>query len=168
MKRVTAQAKKDKLISDLIRARGRLLDAARALTPEKRDEVFLGVWSTQDLLAHLAGWDFTNLAAARDILADKIPDFYAQHDRDWKTYNAHLVEEYKKDDFDEMIASVEASHRSLIDFLDTIAPEEFGKDRGLSVRGYKVTIARLLQAEIDDEEIHCRQIEEFASRSLPA
>lgn len=27
----------------------------------KKDEIFLGDWSVKDLLAHLVGWDYTNL-----------------------------------------------------------------------------------------------------------
>lgn len=37
------------------------LDAASSPSPERQDEVFLGIWSVKDLLAHLAGWDVTNI-----------------------------------------------------------------------------------------------------------
>lgn len=162
MKRATAQATKNKLISDLRQARQAILDVARSLPAEKQNEVFLGVWSTVDMLAHLAGWDFTNLAAAKDILADRIPEFYGYYDHDWRSYNARLVEEYKKDNLGEMVSSVESSHRRLVDFIETVPAEEFNRDRGLRVKGYKVTIARLLQAELDDEKIHHQQIQDFA------
>ena len=35
------------------------------------------------------------------------------------------------------------------------------KDRGLRHDGEKVTIARILQVELDDERVHHRQITEF-------
>lgn len=162
-----AQAKKDKIISELVEARRRILDAAASLSPTEQDEIFLGVWSVKDLLAHLVGWDFTNLEAAKAILAGQTPDFYSYHDRDWKTYNARLVAEYKRDDFADLLSSVEDSHQTLIDFLKTIPAEEFDKDRGVRFKGYKVTIARLLQVEIDDEKTHHRQIEEFRDRNTP-
>jgi len=41
--------------------RRKILDAASAPSPEQRDEVFLGIWSVKDLLAHLAGWNVTNI-----------------------------------------------------------------------------------------------------------
>ena len=158
-----AQEKKDKVISDLIGARRKILDVAYSLPAPKRDEVFLGIWSVKDLLAHLVGWDYTNIEATREILAGKLPEFYSHYDRDWKTYNARLVEEYKKDDYEEMLSLVETSHRELIEFLATVHADEFDKDRGIrSGRGYKVTIGRLLQAEADDEQEHHRQIREFA------
>jgi hypothetical protein len=162
-----AQAKKDEIISGLVETRRRILDVASCLPPEKQDEVFLGVWSVKDLLAHLVGWDFTNTEAAREILAGEVPNFYSYYDRDWKTYNERLVARYKKEDFADLLASVEDSHQELIDFLKTIPAQEFEKDRGVRFKRYKVTIARLLQAEIDDEKVHHMQIKEFGGRDSP-
>ena len=164
LKEVAAQAKKDKIIAELVEARGKILDAASSLSPADQDRVFLGVWSVKDLLAHLVGWDFANLEAAQAILAGQIPGFYAHYDRDWRTYNARLVAEYKREDFADLLASVEDSHQKLIGFLETIPAEEFDRDRGVRFKGYKVTIARLLQAEIDDEKTHHTQVDEFRER----
>jgi hypothetical protein len=157
--RTTPQAKKDTVIAELVEARRKILDAAAALPPEKQEEVFLGIWSVKDLLAHLVGWDFTNLAAVQEILAGQLPSFYAHHDRDWRTFNAGLVAAYKREDFAGLLSSVKDSHQRLIAFLRTVPAEEFGQDRGLRFRGYRVTIARLLQAEASDEEVHYKQIQ---------
>ncbi len=162
-----AQAKKDELLSGLVEIRRKILDTASSLPSQKQDEVFLGVWSAKDLLAHLVGWDFTNMEAAKELLAGKVPSFYSHHDRDWKTYNAGLVEEYKRDDFSELLASVRDSHQELIDSLRKIPAEEFDKDRGVRFRRYKVTIARLLEAELDDEKTHHQQLREFGERDNP-
>jgi hypothetical protein len=156
--RATAQAKKDKVIAELVEARRKILDTAVALPPEKQDQVFLGVWSVKDLLAHLVGWDYTNLAAVQEILAGQLPSFYAHHDRDWRTFNAGLVAKYKREVAD-LISLVQDSHQRLVDFLRTVPAEEFGQDKGLRFRGYRVTIARLLQAEASDEEVHYKQIQ---------
>lgn len=160
-----AQAKKDKIISGLIEARECILAAASVLPVEKQDEIFLGVWSVKDLLAHLVGWDFTNIEATKEILDGKLPSFYAHHDRDWRTY-AGLVVQYKKDDWAELLSSVEESHRRLTDSLRTVPAEEFDKDRGLRAGPYKVTIARLLQVEINDEKKHCAQTREFGEQHI--
>ncbi|NIN63615.1 MAG: ClbS/DfsB family four-helix bundle protein [Anaerolineae bacterium] len=157
-----AQQEKDQIISDLIEARRKILNVAYTLPLEKRDEVFLGLWSVRDLLAHLVGWDYTNIDAVTAILNDALPEFYAHHDRDWKTYNERLVGQYKKDDYVELLYSVENSHRELIDFLVTVPADEFETDRGIRFRRYKVTIARLLQAEAEDEMEHHGQIRLFA------
>jgi hypothetical protein len=42
--------------------------------------------------------------------------------------------------------------------------EEFDRDSGVRYKRYKVTIARLLQAETRDEKTHHKQIEEFRQR----
>jgi hypothetical protein len=90
-------------LTAVIETRTALLHAASQLSLEAQDTVFLGVWSVVDLIAHLVGWDFTNLAAAKDIQAGKLPGFYAHYDKDWKTYNAELVAKYKRDDFEELL-----------------------------------------------------------------
>jgi hypothetical protein len=155
---------KDALVAGLAEARQNILDAASALPARARNEVFLGSWSIKDLLAHLIGWDFANIDAVKAILAGKVPGFYAYHDRDWQTYNARLVTEYKQNNFARLVAAMKASHRELIALLGSVSAEEFDKDRGLRVRGYKVTIARIMQAEMSDEKVHQRQIEEFAEK----
>jgi hypothetical protein len=164
LKDVAAQAKKDKIIAELVEARGKILDAASSLPPADQDRVFLGVWSVKDLLAHFVGWDFANLEAAQAILAGQLPGFYAHYDHDWRTYNARLVTEYKREDFADLLASVQSSHQKLIGFLETIPAEEFDKDRGVRFKGYKVTIARTLEAELEDEKTHHTQVDEFRER----
>ncbi len=153
-----AQAEKDKIIGGLVEARSKILEAASLLSPTERDEVFLGVWSVRDLLAHLVGWDYTNLNAVQEILAGQKPGFWAHYDRDWKSYNARLVAEYRRDDFSELVAAVEASHRALIDYLQMVPADAYVKRK---------QIATLLRAETRDEEVHHRQVEAFRTRRAP-
>ena len=157
------QAKKDEIVAALIQGRRKILDVAYTLPPERQETVFLGVWSVKDLLAHLIGWDYTNLEAVKSILEGELPEFYAHQDRDWQTYNSILVERYKKEDFAELLYAVEASQRALMGLLEAVPAEEFDKDRGIRFKRYKVTIARLLEAEAEDEEEHYTQIKEFAA-----
>jgi len=160
MKR-TDSAFKDDLLFGLKAVRESILSEALALSVEARDRVFLGTWSVMDLLAHLAGWDFTNLQAARDILDGLLPEFYEHHDKDWKTYNAALVAKYKRTDFREQIELVREAQKQLIECLQTLPAEDFKLDMGVRAKGIKVTIARLLQAELEDETTHFEQIYEF-------
>jgi hypothetical protein len=138
-----------------------LLAAVTLLPPEKQIEVFLGTWNVRDLLAHVIGWDYTNIQAAKDILAGQLPQFYAHHDHDWRTYNAELVREYGKENWDELLAGVANSCHELIAFFGTVPAEEFDEDRGLRFRGYKVTIARLLEADVKDVTAHAAQVVAF-------
>ena len=159
--RTTPQAKKDAIISGLIEVRRKILDAVAALSPAQHAPIFLGSWSVKDLLAHLVGWDVTNLKAIKAVRAGKLPDFYAYADRDWKTYNARLVARYKKNDFGELVSSLQTAHQRLIDFLQAVPAEEFSQDTGVRFKGIKVTIAYLLKAELKDEQVHHAQIEAF-------
>jgi len=150
-----AQITKDRLIGALTHARSGVMDTIRALPPGRLDEVFLGEWSAMDLLAHLIGWDHTNSKAVEVILAGKKPGFWAYHDRDWKTYNARLVAQYRRDGFEELVAAAEGSHRKLIDFLRTVPADEYVNRK---------QIGSLLRVEAEDEEEHRRQVEAFAGK----
>jgi hypothetical protein len=160
-----SETRKRELLSGLANTRAAILHAASQLSPETQNTTFLGVWSVMDLIAHMVGWDFTNLVAAKDIQAGKLPEFYAHYDKDWKTYNAELVAKYKRDDFNEMLALVKESQHQLITYLESLPADALDMDFGVrSRRGTRVTIARLLQAEWKDEQEHLRQIQEFIAQ----
>lgn len=156
-----AQTGKETILSALVKTRLDILTAATSLSRADQDRVFLGIWSIKDLFAHLAGWDFTNARAVKSVLAGKVPSFYKYHDRDWQTYNARLVKKYREDSFRDQLAAVEDSQKKLIAYLQSVPPEYFKKDFGVRFRGYKVTIQRLLEAEIKDEQVHFQQIVDF-------
>ena len=157
--------KKDKIITVLVETRQNILTEASQLSDARRGQIFLGIWSVKDLLAHLIGWDETNLEAAKSILDGKLPLFYEYRDHDWQTYNAMLVKKYKRDSFQELVAAMEQSQKKLVDFLQALPPEQFNKDFGVRFRGYKVTILRLLDAEWKDEQTHLQQIVDFIQES---
>ncbi len=163
---IKAQRKKDELIADLIETRRKILDISSSFSPTEQDKVFLGIWSIKDLLAHLIGWLEANRKAVKAIQSGKLPEFYAYKDRDWQTYNARLVRKYKRDGLAELISTLQASHQKLIDSIQSISAEELEQDYGVRFKGYKVTIARLLQAELKDEKVHYTQIEMFKNKAM--
>jgi uncharacterized damage-inducible protein DinB len=144
-----AQARKDELIQGLVEARAQVIAAAVALPPEAWDEIFLGHWSIKDLLGHLVGWDHTNREAVQQILAGQRPDFWAHYDRDWQSYNALLVARHRLENVDELLASLVASHRQLVNFLRSLPADAFVKQR---------RITTLLRAETQDEHVHAGQV----------
>jgi hypothetical protein len=156
-----AQARKEEILQALVKTRQNILAKVSTLSKAERQRVFLGIWSIKDLLAHLAGWDYTNVAAVGSILAGEVPSFYDYRDRDWHTYNAILVEKYKQNSFRELLASVKNSQKKLLEVLQSVPPEDFNKDFGVHFRDYKVTIQRLLESEEKDEQIHYKQIVDF-------
>ncbi len=155
-------ASKEQTITGLIEARQAVLEAAAELRPEARSQIFLGTWSAKELVAHLIGWDYTNRAAAEEIMASQLPSFYDHHTRDWAKYNEHLIAEHGRDDWDELLAAARHSHQELIAFLQALPADEFERDRGIRAGRWKVTIGRLLRVEASDEVKHSEQVRAFA------
>jgi hypothetical protein len=159
--RRTVEEKKRRWIDELLAARGGLLDAVKAFPEERQGEAFLGSWSVKDLLAHLAGWDFTNLQAIQEVLAGQYPSFFQFYDKDWQSYNARLVERYKIEPFSALLEEVEASHRQLIAFLESLSAEALVSGKARSPKGRTITIRSLLRAEASDERQHADQVNAF-------
>lgn len=160
-KKDKAETNKAKLLDDVARARVVILEAVNSLPHDKRREVFLGVWSSYELVAHLIGWDYANIQAIDDILAGRLPHFYAHHDRDWQTYNAQLVRQYSKESWDELMAAAAESHQRLMAVVRSLPADELYKDRGIRFRGWKVMIGRLLEADVKDCTTHAAQVLAF-------
>lgn len=162
---IKAQQKKEELIADLIETRRKIIGIASSFSPTEQDQVFLGIWSIKDLLAHLTGWLEANHKAVKAIRSGKLPRFYAYQDRNWQTYNARLVGNHKRESLAELVSALQVSHPKLIDSIQTIPAEQFEQDYGVRFRGYKVTIARLLQAELKGEKVHYTQMEMFKNKA---
>ena len=153
--------RKSQLIQGLKDVRQKILNLASSMSIEAQEDVYLGTWSVREMLAHLAGWDETNIRAANEILVGELPSFYDFSDKDWATYNAKLISEYSCDDFGELISLVKSSHEGLLEKLETISAEELWMDRGIRAKGWKVTIGRLLEVELKDEEEHLSQLRAY-------
>jgi uncharacterized damage-inducible protein DinB len=156
---------KARVIEAVVEARRALMAAASALPASAQEQVFLGVWSANDLMAHMAGWDEANLAAVQEVMEGRVPSFYEHHGPDWRDYNALLVAKYKQETLAQTMALAGKTHHRLIERVQALPAEDFNRDFGVRFRGYKVTIRRLLEADVKDAVTHRGQIEEFA-RSL--
>ncbi len=152
---------KQVLLEAFAQVRGRILEASHQIAPQDVDIPFVGTWNILDLLAHLRGWDFTNLQAAQDILKGKLPDLYSQYDKDWRSYNAGLVARHKQAGLEQMLQAIEESHTALVACLRGLSAEQLLTDQGVRHGSYKVIISRLIQAETKDEARHLSQIENF-------
>ena len=163
--RSTPEAKKQQLIADLTEARSEVLAAAMALRHEQQDLPFLGTWSAHDIVAHLVGWDYANLAALEAIRAGRLPTFYDHYDRDWRTFNAGLVAQHKQKMLEETVALAEESQQTLLTALAALPAEDVSRDYGVRSPGRRrVTIAMLLGVEARDERKHAGQVREFAAQ----
>jgi len=158
---ILTEEQKATLISNFTDTRSSILRAAGSIPDDRIDEVFVGSWGILELLAHLRGWDLTNIQAAKDILSGKVPDFYAESDKDWASYNAKLVSQHREADLESMIASVDSSRSDLVALLNQLDAKDIFGDHGVRRGSYKVTIARLIEAETKDEIEHLDQIRRF-------
>ena len=149
------------LIDDLRSSRAEILNMVSLMPEELRSQVYLGDWSAYELLAHLIGWDHTNIQAAEELMEGKLPGFYAFHDRDWRNYNARLVAQYRRSNIIELLADCQESHATLLTMIGKLPEVELDRDRGVRFRGWRVTIARLLLAEARDERQHAQQLQAF-------
>lgn len=158
----TAEARKQRVLSDLASVRKSFLDVASRLPESKQRRVFLGSWSPRHLMAHLVGWDATNLKASTELRAGMLPSFYKHHDPDWASYNAKLVARHNRGSFRQLLAAAQRSHQRLIQHLEGIPAEEITRDRNVRYRGWRVTIERLLAAEASDERVHLGELRRFS------
>jgi len=156
-----SQLKKNTLIADMLATRQDILAAAAEVPPALRSKVFLGSWSVLDLLAHLAGWDDANRQAVEAIHGGQLPAFYDYAERNWTSFNAKLVSEYRLDDFDALVKRVSSCQQQLVDVLEDVPADDFDRDFKVRFKGYKVTISRLLRAELQDEKVHLSQIRQI-------
>ena len=157
--RKTKEDRKREIIDELVQARHGLVDAIVVLPPERVDEIFIGEWTVKDLVAHLVGWDLTNLAAIREILDGEYPSFFQFYDKDWRSYNASLVKQYKIEPFPDLIAEVQDSHHQLVTFLEALPPEQVINGKARSLSGRTMSIRSLLRFEVRDEQEHTRQVQ---------
>lgn len=156
--RKTKEDHKQALIAELVGARRSIVDAAREAPAERVDEAFLGVWTVKDLLAHLIGWDATNLQAIREILAGKRPSFFQYYDKDWQSYNARLVEQYKVEPYASLLDETMKSQQNLVSFLEALPARDVLEGKAGGEEGRTVSIRRLLRAEASDERKHAEQL----------
>ncbi len=147
---------KGEVIARMIEVRQKILDTAMKLPPARLETPYLGTWTVKDMLAHLAGWDYTNAAAASQISNGKVPVFFEQRDKDWKSYNQALIQQYGRGTVGEVIDRVRQSHRSLINQLGATTDADFNRPVAHGKRS--LSIASLLNAEVRDEMEHLEQL----------
>lgn len=153
------------MLGSFAEVRRLILEECASFASEYVTRKFIGSWDVLDLLAHLRGWDFTNLQSARDILQGRLPDFYGHYDKDWASYNALLVKQHRRATLTDMVQAVQESHAELLQYLEQLSPSQLLNDQGVRHGNYKVIISRLIEAETRDERRHLEQIRRFRAQN---
>jgi hypothetical protein len=134
-----------------------LLDAIRDVPPELRRKPFVGKWSLHEVVAHLIGWDKTNVSTVDSILAGRLPAFYERFEPNWESLNDDLVAENLNDDWDALMTTLEASQAAALAKMRSVPPDELTKP-GPLWRKRQVTIAGVIRAATRDEHEHLGQV----------
>ena len=153
----------DDPVDAFVRVRERLLREADSVSPELRQTPFVGHWNLMDVLAHLVGWDYTNLKAVEELRRGHTPSFYEHYDPGWAAYNQQLVERYSVEDWQVLRASVRQSQEAIVAALRNLTPEELTREYPEPGRRRPVTITGILRAAIRDEREHLEQLRTFVA-----
>ena len=149
------------IIDAFVRMREALLREADAVPAERRTTPFVGQWNLIDVLAHLVGWDYTNINAIEELKAGTMPAFYRHYDPGWASYNRQLIDRYGSGDWQALRASIEQSQAAVVAMLRLLTPEELAREVSEPGRGRPVSLGGILHAAISDERQHLMQISAF-------
>jgi uncharacterized damage-inducible protein DinB len=154
---VTTTSDPRDLIDAFEEQRRLLLDSIRAVPPEMRKEPFVGKWSLHEVVAHLIGWDRTNVSTVDSILAGQLPAFYERFEPNWESFNDDLVAQNDNEDWDELMTALEASQAAALARLRALPPEALTRP-GPVWRTRQVTIAGVIRSATRDEHEHLGQV----------
>jgi hypothetical protein len=121
-------ADKQKLLDDANQAYGELNQAIAGLTEAELGQVFLGVWGAREILIHIAGWDREMTPALQRIGRGEPPYASGLYD-DADDWNARFVAGRKGAKPSEILAEVEASHRSVMAAAAALPEQHFDPDQ---------------------------------------
>lgn len=112
-------------------------------------------------MAHLIGWDYTNLRAVQVRLAGKYPSFFPGVRSQLAKLQPVAGRQYRKDSWPELLQVAAESHHQFVSFLQALTAEEVVNGKARKETGRSVTIRNLLRCEASDEERHSEQVSNF-------
>ena len=129
------------------------------------DETFLShmdEWSPRDVVAHLIGWNFHMIDAAKSILMGREPDYYKDAANDYSNMNARFTAQYSSRSTEKMLEQLKSSLESFEAFVLALPPAELVADhRVRHYSGSLATVGRLITSLTGDYVYHTRQIKEW-------
>lgn len=130
------------LLLDLIALEYAFYQRTLALVPETRiDEVWYGIWSIKDIVAHLAAWE--RLLMEWIDKAQRGESFTIPSEVDIDSINAEFYAQDKDRPYDAICQQAQATHQQLIEVL-TALPEEFAFTPGRVPPMGKAALWRLI------------------------
>ena len=124
----------------------------------------LGRWSPRDIVAHLVGWNRYIIKGIKQIKKGELPFYDIDPGENYSNVNAVLIREYPSRERQDLLNELEASARELVQFLESVDPEEWDRDYGVRHRGINITIQNTVEELTADYVHHKEQIVEWAKR----
>jgi uncharacterized damage-inducible protein DinB/predicted RNase H-like HicB family nuclease len=106
--------------------RAALLAMAGLIPPDERAaRAVVGVWTLQDVLGHVADWEWLSLEAARQMAAGKLPA--TDYPADVDAWNQAHVTARREQSWDTIWADLEAARHALMAFLAETDPSDLNR-----------------------------------------
>jgi uncharacterized protein (TIGR03083 family) len=87
-----------------------------------------GDWSVKDILAHVTTWEEEALKYLPLILEGGRPPRYSTMYGGIDAYNAQMTEQKRGLSLSEVLRQMDETHRRLIDYLQSVPEEQFGRE----------------------------------------
>lgn len=116
---------KDELLSAAAREFDALRAALAGLSEAQMQEVWLGVWSVKDILAHMAGWHREMIPALERLARGERPGLEGVSYDDVDAWNARFVAERREWTPTETQAEVERSHAAFLRAAQAVPAERY-------------------------------------------
>ena len=148
---------KEKVLTNLTKARTRLLAAANGLAQVEMDTLLISEsWTIREILAHICGWAAWDLGAIKTIQDGNSPGFSEIQDVD--RFNQRLVAERNGWSLDQILTELEETQAAIQELVSEMPEREILQDRRF--RGpYWNSLAEWLQVAWEHEDEHAMQIE---------
>jgi hypothetical protein len=130
----------------------RLLDDGLFLTKLKN-------WSPRDIVAHLVGWNEHLVKGCAQIQNGTLPYYDIDPGDDYCKVNADIVEKISTTEKQELLAELAASAKKLKECIESVSPEDYGRDFGVRLDDEVITIGNTFDGLTSDYDHHREQIE---------
>jgi hypothetical protein len=142
--------------------------ASLAGIPQERwqDNGVCGVWSTQDIIAHLASYEVLLVEILSQIAGQNLPtptlDLLL---KDWEGFNDKQVEHRREMDGDTVLAEYKDAHEGVRRIATTLEPERFTNTGTLPWYGEQYSLDDYIVYQFyGHKREHAAQLDVFADR----
>ena len=144
------------LAAALDAARQELLTAATLVPPEERaSRQVCGVWTTKDVLGHIADWEWVGVEGLRQMAAGQAP--LVEHIADIEAWNQAHYEVRRDQPWEEVWADLHAAREALLEVLNGMGQDALSQSH-LFPWGQQGTAHRWASVFVEHDRSHARDL----------